>query len=173
MLKSHQQRCYPCRHVTWRHLVKIFVHGPDGAREHDADAGGTIGTLLVTLGGDTEALLWLEEQNDPLDPSLTLTEAGVVEFAHLHHNVCRDVAVTVRFGGEDKARMFPPSASVQAVFSWAVGKEGFNLPADQRAKHTLGLCGTQTEADRRDHVGTLATECRVCFDLAPKARYQG
>jgi hypothetical protein len=156
--------------------MKVFVHAGQGAvepREADIDHASTAAALLLQVGAEPDALLWIEEAEDPLDPGVTLVEAGVVEFSHLHHGRCRRVAATVRFGGEPKERAFSPSATVQTVFAWAESKEGFDLPAEQRPKHTLGLCGTQTEADRRAHLGSLASDCRVCFDLAPKTRYQG
>lgn len=155
--------------------MKIFVHpaGSSDVREVEASPDARVAALLVELGGDAEALLWVEEAEDPLDPDTTLVEAGIVEFTHVHHGHCKAIAVAVRFGGETKEHEFSPASTVQRVFSWASGNKGFDLPAEQRAKHTLGLCGTQTEADRRDHVGSLASDCRVCFDLAPKARYQG
>lgn len=155
--------------------MKIFVH-PQGSaevREVEAPSNATVGSLLADLAGGDGVQLWLEDGDEALSPDVTLTETGIDEFSHLHHGACKTVAVTVRFGGEAKEHAVPPASTVQALFEWAAGNKGFDLPAEQRAKHTLGLCGTQTEADRRDHVGSLATDCRVCFDLAPKARYQG
>lgn len=141
--------------------------------EIDVEPGITVTELLVRLGSGGEELLWLEEGEDSLDPTKTLIEVGIVEFAHVHHGRCRMVAVTVRFGGEPKEHEFSPSTTVGRVFEWSVGDKGFDLPAAQRPKHTLGLCGTQEEAERKAHLGSLATDCRVCFDLAPKTRYQG
>jgi hypothetical protein len=83
------------------------------------------------------------------------------------------VVVTVRYGGDNTETGFPPAATLQAVFAWVTGPGGFNLPADQRAKHDLGVCGTGVLADRNTHIGSLATECSLCLDLAPRDRFQG
>jgi len=156
--------------------MKVLIHdpSPEGVvRELIVQESDTVAAVLVQLGAENEAMLWVEETEDPLDPNVTILEAGIVDFTHLHHGRCRKVEVSVRFGGESKSREFSPAATVQRIFEWSVGEHGYDLPRDQRPKHTLGLCGSESEADRRAHVGSLATDCRVCFDLAPKTRYQG
>lgn len=117
--------------------------------------------------------VWSEDTEDPLDRDTTVAEAGLADRAHVHRSRCRRVAVTVRFNGESRDRKFSPAVTVERVFRWAVGPQGFDLPPDQRAKHTLGVTGSGVEADRDAHVGSLATDCAVSFDLAPKARYAG
>ena len=52
-------------------------------------------------------------------------------------------------------------------------KKGFDLPVKERPKHEVGICGTGVIAERNDHIGTLATDCALCLDLAPKDRFQG
>jgi hypothetical protein len=155
--------------------MKLFAHGSESevVSEHDVESGISVAALRDEIGADEAALVWLEEGEEPLNPDHTLAQAGVAEFAHVHHGHNRTVEVTVRFGGESKERHFPPSATVNRAFAWAVGNDGFDLPAAQRSKHTLGLCGSQAEVDRRIHVDSLAAAGRVCFDLAPKVRYQG
>jgi hypothetical protein len=154
--------------------MELYVHvqGTEDIRRVPADETDRIGDL-VAEHGEAGASAWLEEAEEPLDPAVSLASAGVGDRAHVHVSRCRRVEVGVRFGGETKTREFPPGATVNAVFAWAVGPQGFKLTDAERAKHTLGLCGGQTEADRDAHVGSLATDCAVCFDLAPKARYAG
>lgn len=157
--------------------MKVFVHREEHATVEavEVESGATVGELLERLGreGGTEESLWLEDGDDPLDRSTTLESAAVSEGTRVHVARRKKVEVSVRFGGDTKTREFQPSALVQRVFQWAVGNSGFDLPSAERAKHTLAVCGADTEADRYTHVGSLAQDGRVCFDLAPKTRYQG
>lgn len=117
--------------------------------------------------------VWLEDADEPLAVDSSLTAARVADRAHVHVSRCHRVVVTIRFGGDSKEHKFAPGATVNKVFHWAVGKQGFDLPKTERATHTLGVTGTSTEADRDAHVGSLAVNCAVSFDLAPKVRYAG
>lgn len=92
---------------------------------------------------------------------------------HIHLNRCRRVEVTVNFAGNERTRWFAPGATIQVVRRWAVGPNGFDLPEKERPKHEVGVCGTGNIAERTDHVGTLAVECSLCLNLAPKDRFQG
>jgi hypothetical protein len=154
--------------------VEFYIHvsAVEDIRRVRVEETLTVGELLA---GHAEpgASAWLEETEEPLDPAGTLAAVGVADRAHIHLSRCRRVQVAVRYGGQTKNRHFPPAATVNAVFAWAVGPQGFKLTDAERAKHTLGVCGGQTEADRDAHVGSLATDCAACFDLAPKVRYAG
>lgn len=139
----------------------------------DAEPTQTVADFLAGREEGAEAALWLEGAEEPLVGDLTLQEAGVGERGRVHVSTCRRIKVTVRYNGE-RCKEFPPGATVGAVYEWAAGPHGFGLSESERAKHTLGLCNTQTEPDRAEHVGSLATEdCSVCFDLAPKDRFAG
>ena len=152
--------------------MQIFIHTPNGiAFADDLDATATIADLM-DKAGLTDSTAWLEDVEDPLDPGAVVsTVAG--DKAHIHVNRCRRIDVTIQFAGQTKARQFPPGATIQAVRSWAVGPDGFDLPAKERPRHEVGVCGSGVIADRNDHVGTLATDCGLCLDLAPKDRFQG
>lgn len=154
--------------------MEIYVHveGEAEFRRVAVGDGVTVGGLIAEHAGPG-ASAWAEEAEEPLDPGVTLVAAGVGDRAHVHLSRCRRVSVSVRYGGDTKSREFPPGATVNAVFAWAAGPQGFGLTPSERAKHTLGQCGGQTESDRDAHVGSLAADCAVCFDLAPKARYAG
>ena len=66
----------------------------------------------------------------------------------------------------------PPVA--RAVLEWARGPGGFDLPAEQRAIHTIILCGTNTPLDLDEHVGVFAADdCTVCLELVPTTRFEG
>jgi hypothetical protein len=154
--------------------MKVYVHvqGVEDIRCVTAEETTRVGDLLAEHA-DPGASAWLEEADEPLDPATSLAAAGVADRAHVHVSRCRRVEVGVRFGGDIETREFPPGATVNAVFAWAVGPHGFKLTDAERAKHTLGVCGGETEADRDAHVGSLANDCKLCFDLAPKVRYAG
>jgi hypothetical protein len=139
----------------------------------DVDEDTTVDALIaehVPEGGDA----WLEDADRRLAPSRSLRAAGVSERSHVHVSKCREVHVTVRYGGIEIARDFKPNQTIARVFAWATGHDGFDLTPTEKAKHALGICDTTTEADKDEHVGTFASdECNACFDLAPKERFEG
>ena len=151
--------------------MQIFVHSPNGLVLQDIDDQTSVRDL-VTQVGLADASAWLEDTDEPLDPTNVLANV-VTDNGHIHLNHCRRVEVTVNFAGKEKARKFAPSATIQAARQWAVGPNGFDLPAKERPKHEVGVCGTGNLAERTDHVGTLATDCSLCLNLAPKDRFQG
>lgn len=149
----------------------IYVHSVSGRKRRDVSMETKVGDLR---DDDASALVWLEDADESLDPERTLAESGVNEGAQVHVSRCRRVDVRMRYGGDDKNRTFSPAATIARVFDWATGKDGFNLSAAERAKHTLQVCGQKTQPDRADHVGSYADgECKACFDLAPKERFEG
>ncbi|HEX7060289.1 MAG TPA: hypothetical protein VF176_10610 [Solirubrobacterales bacterium] len=130
--------------------------------------------LAQAHGGD-DASVWLEDEEESLAPEVPLKKAGVKDRGHVHvSKKCKKIEVQVRYAGDPKLRKFAPSATIARVFKWATGKKGFDLTPTERAKHTLGLCGTTTEPDKSEHVGSLANpDCTLCLDLAPKERFEG
>jgi hypothetical protein len=154
--------------------MQLFVRSRGNDLELlDTEPAQTVADFLAERNAGVGAALWLEEAEEPLGAELTLRDAGVDERSRVHVSTCGRISVTVRYNGE-RSKEFPPGATVGAVYAWAAGPQGFGLSESERAKHTLGLCGTNTEPDRAEHVGSLAGEdCSVCFDLAPKDRFAG
>jgi hypothetical protein len=150
--------------------MQIFVHTPHGLTLENVADDATIGDLAAAAGLD-DCSGWLEDADDEL--SLGATVAAVGDHGHLHLNRCKRIEVTIHFAGRDKAHRFAPSATVGRVRRWAVGEDGFDLPQTQRPKHEIGVCDAGVIADRQDHIGTLADDCKLCLDLAPKDRFQG
>lgn len=152
--------------------MQIFLHTPTGlALVEKLDDATTIADL-IDQAGLTDASAWIEDGEDALE--LTDRVADVAgDKGHIHVNRCPRVDVTINYGGKQKSHGFAPGSTVQAVRQWAVGKDGFDLPVKERPKHEVGVCGTGVIADRNDHIGTLATDCALCLDLAPKDRFQG
>lgn len=149
---------------------QIYVHTRTGRKTHAVGADEKVGDLR---DGDASSSVWLEDSDDPLDPERALAEV-VEEQAQVHVSRCRRVDVRVRYGGLDKTKNFAPGATIARVFAWATAKDGFELSPAERAKHTLQLCGQKTQPDKSEHVGSFADdECRACFDLTPKERFEG
>lgn len=150
--------------------MQIFVHTPHGLALETVADDARIGDLAVAAGLD-DATCWLENADAELALSAAVADVG--EHGHVHLSRCRRIEVTIHFAGKDKTHRFAPGTTVGRVRRWAVGENGFDLPKTQRPKHEIGICNSGVIADRQDHVGTLASDCELCFDLAPKDRFQG
>lgn len=132
----------------------------------------TVSEFLVASGVDGE--MYVDDHDEPLKPDATLASQGIGEGAKVFVGRCRRVSVTVRFNGDHKSDSFPPGAAVAAVFGWATGKKGFDLPATERAKHTFVVCEGTDQPEMSDHIGSWTdSDCEVCFDLVPKQRFEG
>jgi hypothetical protein len=85
------------------------------------------------------------------------------------------VVTSVRYGGVPKEKSFSPASTVERVFEWATGPNGFNLTPAEKAKHVLALPGADHPLDSATHVGSLVSHegCHVQMDLAPKSRFEG
>lgn len=155
-------------------IVEIFVH-----REGTEDV--ILGEVLSqTRAGEVgrrhlgeDALVWMEDNSEPFAPDSVLVEIGVRARAHVYVGRCHNVDVTVRYVGDGKMEDFSPSVTIESVFAWATGKDGFDLTRDQQVKHALVVCGSTNEPHRGTHIGSLATACQLCLELGPKERFQG
>ena len=56
--------------------------------------------------------LWREDEEEPLDPSQTLEQAGIGDSEHVHRSCCRRIAVTVRPRPPTRPSVGSGSASV-------------------------------------------------------------
>jgi hypothetical protein len=156
--------------------VQIYIHRSETTELTliEVEETITVRELAEAQGGDG-ASVWLEDEEESFELDAVLTEVDVTERSHVHvSNKCKKIAVTARYAGDGRLKEFAPSATIAKVFKWATGKKGFDLTATERAKHTLGICGTNTEPDKSEHVGSLANlDCTLCLDLAPKERFEG
>ena len=157
--------------------MRVYIHTPETTELKlvEVDGGIQLSQLIEAHAPGGDACAWLEDQEDALDPNGTLADAGIPDRGHIHiSKACPRIAVRVRFAPEPKTKDFSPSTTINHVFQWATGKQGFSLTPAERAKHTLGLCDTTVEPDKSEHVGSLATpDCTLCLDLAPKERFEG
>src|SRR5205814_139772 len=83
----------------------------------------------------------------PVDPELTLAEAGVSDDGHIHIARCRRIVTTVNFKEESESHEFPPNVAIAAVYAWAAGPKGFKLSPTDKAEHMLVITYTETDAD--------------------------
>ena len=90
---------------------------------------------------------------------------------HLHR--CKQVAVTVRFGGRTEEHPFRPATTIGRIRQWA-GRR-FGLKAGDIAEHVLQIAGSNEQPDMDTHVGTLVQHprCAIVFDLVPAHRING
>jgi hypothetical protein len=152
-----------------RSVVEIFLVVGRETRLIEIAEGARVEELIVDL--EPGHRVWLEGAEEPLELEAILIEVGIKHRTRVHASRCRRVDIGVRYNGETKHREFPPAATITAVFEWAVGPHGFNIPEGDRADLTLKL--GKDEPDRSDHVGSWATDCGVTFDLAPIERFEG
>ncbi len=157
--------------------MELFLHieGEEEPRLVEFTNTTTAEALILASGGKAEGdMIWVEDGDEPLDADTVLAEVGIGEHAHLHRGRCRRLKVTVRHNGE-KEHLFPPSAKVERVLKWAVGKHGFDIPEDQVANLVLAVCGADHFLDRSIHIGSLPrpSDCALCLDLAPRDRFEG
>jgi len=122
-----------------------------------------------------EALVLVEDAEEPLAPDAPLEAAGIAHRGRVHVHRCRRVAVTVNFNADQKTESFPPSTTVARVKKWAVGKHGFGLAGIDATEHLLQVCGSTSRPDEDVHIGTLVEvpACGLCFDLVAKQRVEG
>ncbi|HWE99768.1 MAG TPA: hypothetical protein VG248_08235 [Caulobacteraceae bacterium] len=157
--------------------IDIFYQG-EHSREIDVIEAGlaeTLGDLKRRLAVRhailAEALIFVEDGEDPLDETVVIETIVVGESAKLHLHRCRRVKVTVAFAGARKEHEFAPSATVARVKTWAA--DAFGLSPDDAGEHVLQSAGTHDRPSPATHVGALARDCKVAFDLVPDERVNG
>ena len=152
--------------------MELFLTDGRHQRVIETDATVTVAEFLVANGVEGE--LYAADQDDRLDPGKSLGSQGIKAGSKLIVARCRRVEVTVNFNGGAKQDSFPPGAAVAAIFAWATGKKGFDLPRSEAGKHTFQVCGGTEQSDQADHIGSWAgDDCKVCFDLVPKQKFEG
>ena len=107
--------------------MELFLTDGRHQRVIETDAAVSVAEFLVANGVEGE--LYAADQDDRLDPSKSLGSQGIKAGSKLIVARCRRVEVTVNFNGGAKQDSLPPGAAVAAIFAWATGKKGFDLPA--------------------------------------------
>lgn len=160
--------------------ISVFYQG-DGVSElshaefeSDATFADVKAQLAAKHGLGAEALLFIEDEDDPVDDSVKLQERATSKGLKVHVHRCKKVDVAVTFNNETVERHFPPSATVSRVKRWAAEKK-FGMSEDESGEHVLQLAGTHDRPAPGTHIGALTdgTVCRVAFDLVADERVNG
>ncbi|MQB46042.1 hypothetical protein [Rhizobium sp. ICMP 5592] len=142
--------------------------------EHDATFAILKTSLIEKHGVARDALLFLEDEDEPLNETTLVKERASAKGLKVHIHRCRHVEVTVTFNGETAERRFSPSATVARVKRWAAEKK-FGMSEDEAGEHVLQIAGTHDRPAPGTHIGAL-TDGKVCalaFDLVPDERVNG
>nr|WP_137677430.1 hypothetical protein [Parerythrobacter lutipelagi] len=116
-------------------------------------------------------LVFVQDEDKPLkDGKLPRPKGGQPLCLHVHR--CRKIAVSVNYNGVTKPAEFSPARTVGAVKTHVATKL-FDLSKHDAAEHVLQLPGSKDRPDADTHVGSLASDCAVAFDLVPLVRVEG
>ena len=158
--------------------IDVFYQGEHGREINVIEAvlAETLGDFKQRLAERhavlAEALIFIEDGDEPLDETVMIETIVVGQSAKLHLHRCRRIKVTVAFAGTRKEHEFAPSATVARIKTWAA--DAFGLSPDDAGEHLLQIAGTHDRPSPATHVGALAgSECKVAFDLVPDERVNG
>jgi hypothetical protein len=98
-----------------------------------------------------QAILFIEDGDEPLNLDLVITEEAARDVHHVHR--ARRIKVLVYYQNDAKEKAFPPSTRVQVVLDWAVGPEGFKIDPTIAPEMELALHGETTELRKQAHIG--------------------
>jgi hypothetical protein len=159
--------------------IEVFIQseGRRAVEVVEVPASGTVRDLLTAAREKgievEEADLLVEDAEDALDATLSLSEAGIGARTNVHVGRRRRIAVTVQFEGDALRHPFAPAQRVKHVLKRAT--KHFEIsPADAK-EYALQVCGTDDRPELDTHLGALVCgpEAALCFDLILKRRVQG
>ena len=129
----------------------------------------------LSASEDSGVCVFVENTDVSLELVLKIDEVGLVPRSRVHIHRCKSVEVTVNYNQDQKKGSFPPSATVDWVKEWAVGKDQYGMSAVDAAEHVLKVCNSGDQPDGDVHIGTLVKfpDGTVCFDLVPTQRVEG
>jgi hypothetical protein len=104
---------------------------------------------------DAEAVLFVEDGDEPLDLATTVVDEAFRGRVHHVHRLRRVTAV-VSYKEQQIERQFSPSTRVQRVLDWAVGRGGFNIDPSIAPEMELALQGTEKALPKSAHIGRFA-----------------
>lgn len=161
-------------------FIDLFYQG-EGINEiaHiELEADATFAILKARLaerhGVGHDALLFLEDEDEPLDEAVFVKERATAKGLKVHIHRCRHVEVTVTFNAETVERRFSPSATVARVKRWSA-EDKFGMSEEEAGEHVLQITGTHDRPAPGTDIGAL-TDCNVCnlaFDLVADERVNG
>ncbi|RKS78640.1 hypothetical protein BZB76_0057 [Actinomadura pelletieri DSM 43383] len=154
-------------------MPRIHTYGaadPTPRTHADIAASTPLKEIVEIAGG---SLPYALDQDEPLDAAKTVGELFGDGNAHVIVHSCREVRVTITYGGA--------SQSVQAKPGWRINKirreaiKAFQIDGASAADLVLRLPESGEEIPQTDPIGGYAAEgtCSVTLDLAPHVRAQG
>lgn len=155
--------------------MRIYIHD-QAARElrvGELDDQEVLAQLVERIGSHDGARVWAEGAEEPLAKELSALEAGLSGGDHVFIGKSTRINVTVDYNGEINLGELPPALTVRAVFELVTGPKHLNLSAAERATLELAVCGSEEAADEQEHIGVIATDDELCFDLRPKHVFEG
>lgn len=160
--------------------IDLFYQGEGIADiEHlEIDLDSTFADIKACLvekhGCAEDALLFLEDEDEPLNDAEKVKDHAGGKGLKLHLHRCRQIAVSVTYNGETVDRKFAPGATVARVKRWAAESK-FGMTEEEAGEHVLQIAGTHERPAPGTHIGTLAKRktCELAFDLVPDERVNG
>ena len=156
----------------------VQVEGQQEIRELAIPENATIDDLrdAVTASGitiDPEALLFIDEDKEPLTSETTLAGPLLKRGSRLYVTRCTRIKVTAHFADKIADEVFPPGTRVRKVKEWAV--HTFKMSPKDAAEHILQLCKSTKCPPSDTPLAQLVDgkNCSVCFDLVPDKRVEG
>ena len=160
--------------------IDLFYQGEGlGEIEHlEIEPGTTFADLKARLiekhGGAPDALLFAEDEDDPLDDAQTVMDRAGRKGLKLHFHRCRHITAAVTYNGETINRKFAPGATIARVKRWAAERK-FGMTDEEAGEHVLQIAGTHERPAPGTHIGVLANRktCGLAFDLVADERVNG
>ena len=123
----------------------------------------------------SEVFVFVENTDVPLDLDAKIDKVGLTPRIRVHIHRCRRVEVTVNYNEKQLKGFFSPSATIDRVKKWAVGKDGVDMSSVDATEHLLQVCHSNDRPDEDVHIGTLVkvSDGAICFDLVAKQRVEG
>lgn len=153
--------------------IEIMVEG-EGLAEVEAiriPEGSTAREIVAAVavkGGypTEEAILYVEDCEEPVDLTIVVTEEVVSGKVH-HVHRARKIEVAVFYQGRQIEKQFAPSTRIQRVLDWAVSSEGFKIDPAVAPEMELALHGQTTALPKNAHIGRYIRHPHheLAFDL--------
>ena len=160
--------------------IDLFFQGEglDEIKHLAIEVGTTFGVIKSHVSEKynipTEAFLFAEDVDEPLDDNERAVDRTDTMGLKLHLNSCIKVEVAVTFNGETVHCHFAPSATVGRVKKW-IAEFKLKMSDAEAGEHVLQILGTYERPAPGTHIGvlSLAGTCEIKFDLVPDERVNG
>lgn len=151
--------------------VQVFVYR-EGSRDPevvDIPTSALPSQISEALHDGSGKHLWREGGDTPLRGDLpAIFGPGEV----LHVSPCDRITTVVNYLRLSKTGDFPPSVPLRHILEWA--ENTFQVESAERPNLRLAVCGQPNDfPSLRTHLGSIAVDCRACFDLVPIRKTEG